>query len=333
MGAENFRRGSYVKAKPCWDDPDGGGLQSWKESQIWRQRLDCAVGCPPFLQYNERCDALCNVPACEFDNGDCKTLSPTPPTNSPTLFPSVSPTSFPTRNPVSGPTAEPTLRANTASPTTSFPTFSPTQVPTRKATKSPTEHPTFPCPPKEIFSFCSKFTKKVCLADPAIRKACVYCFDRCLPRGDERVCEVEGFYDHCQPECPTYDQFDACPSLTTETSCSKSSFGRKNCVWCNNKCEPGINRGVCLSSSFYDHCTNITVPCPQIEQFSICEKFESNKKACSSRVGKNNCTWCNSSNKCMVGIREDVCTINDFYSHCPTSLTPTSAPTISPLIS
>ena len=148
-----FKSGSYVKVKPCWWTSQGS--PAWRDAQTFVQALDCAVGCPPMLQFNNVCDPPCDNTACHLDNGHCKSLAPTPPsftpTNSPTFKPTKSPVvSSPSKSPItykpsSGPTAHPTATPTTLHPTdqpiskspTSFPSYNPT-VKLRSPTPEPT---------------------------------------------------------------------------------------------------------------------------------------------------------------------------------------------------
>ncbi len=129
-----FNAGAYVKLRPCYDTT--GGLLTWKDAQVWRQRLDCAVGCSPYLQYNDECDLACANEQCGWDGHHCITQSPTPPTPKPTR----NPTSKPTKRPTIAPTLKPT-KAPSSNPTLK-PTLSPTNKPTLKPSDSPTKRPT-----------------------------------------------------------------------------------------------------------------------------------------------------------------------------------------------
>jgi len=83
--------GSYVRMYTCHDKAAPG----LKSVQVWRQRSDCVLGCPPWLQYNSQCDPACNVKACNFDEGSCSTQAPSHnsgTTPSPTLPHTVPPT-------------------------------------------------------------------------------------------------------------------------------------------------------------------------------------------------------------------------------------------------
>ncbi|KAH9261440.1 hypothetical protein BASA81_000084 [Batrachochytrium salamandrivorans] len=150
-------RGAYLKMMPCVAN---------SFSQSWRQTLDCALGCSPFMTQDNICDQECNTALCNWDNNACATKKPTPPTKSPTWAPSKSPTtsapsltpsrapitSFPTHSPTQHPTARPstapTLSGPTTSPTSSKPTLSPTTsspsaAPSTSPSRSPTATPTF----------------------------------------------------------------------------------------------------------------------------------------------------------------------------------------------
>ena len=127
-----FEQGSYVKFRTCWDAENGDPAH--KSAQVFRQALDCAVGCTPFLLYgNDVCDPECQNDACDFDNRQCATPSPTPPTMSPTQNPTTSPTLYPTLSPTLSPTG---------SPTTATPSTSPTYAPSLRPSTSPTQYPT-----------------------------------------------------------------------------------------------------------------------------------------------------------------------------------------------
>lgn len=137
-------RGAYLKMMPCVAN---------SFAQSWRQTLDCALGCSPFMTQDNICDQECNTALCNWDNNACATKKPTPPTKSPTWAPSRSPTtsapssapsrapatSFPTHSPTLAPTARPstgpTQSRPTSSPTSSVPTSSPSSS---KPTQSPT---------------------------------------------------------------------------------------------------------------------------------------------------------------------------------------------------
>jgi hypothetical protein len=78
----------------------------------------CAPGCPDDWPGDGVCDDSCFNSACNYDDGDCPTTSPT---NLPT-------TSFPTPDPTKQPTPDPTKH--------------PTPQPTKHPTPDPTKHPT-----------------------------------------------------------------------------------------------------------------------------------------------------------------------------------------------
>ena len=139
VATSSWVSGMYIKARPCWWTPFGD--PSWQSAQVFRQKLDCAVGCSPFLQNNNVCDLPCANSACNLDNGRCKTASPTPPTLSPTASPSTHPSKAPTRPPTTKPSKAPTTSKPTKSPTVK-PSKSPTRHPTTKpTTQTPSAHP------------------------------------------------------------------------------------------------------------------------------------------------------------------------------------------------
>ena len=139
--------GTYVKLMPC------AGLAG----QSFRQALDCAPGCSPFMLdlKNNVCDPACDNAACNWDNGACVTPMPTPPTPRPSTSPTHSPTtSSPTKSPSKSPshspsfspTSSPTTSTPTNTPTTSIPTNSPTSSPSSSPSVHPTANPTTSIP-------------------------------------------------------------------------------------------------------------------------------------------------------------------------------------------
>ncbi len=135
-------KGSYVKFAECRDD---------QPSQVWRQALDCAPGCTPYMLGGE-CDEECRNDACGWDAGSCATPQPTPPTLSPTHSPSTTPTtSVPSVRPskaptVTAPSEGPNYVSPTESPVVAAPSEQPTvSTPTNSPTKSnPTKSPSKP---------------------------------------------------------------------------------------------------------------------------------------------------------------------------------------------
>ena len=126
------QRGSHVRLMPCITD---------HPSQMFRQRLDCAPGCSPYMMENtnNQCDLACANDACNWDNGACSTPNPTPPTPRPSTNPTTSPTtSMPSPNPTKSPSLRPTSRPS-KHPT--LPTHSPTAHPSEMPTQSPSFHP------------------------------------------------------------------------------------------------------------------------------------------------------------------------------------------------
>jgi hypothetical protein len=145
-----YRSGTYIKTKPCWWTPTGS--PTWKDAQTYVQAIDCAIGCPPMLQFNDVCDPECSNAQCNWDEGMCITKAPTPPTfrptESPTKRPTKQPTTLqPTHLPTTGsPSEAPTLRP-THEPTSRQPSTSPTKKPTHEPTsKGPTTSPTTSTP-------------------------------------------------------------------------------------------------------------------------------------------------------------------------------------------
>jgi len=130
--------GAYLKAMPCYNEP--GGVAANAGVQTFVQKIDCAVGCPPYLQDNDVCDLPCANYACNLDNGHCISAAPTPPTPAPSQAPVLSPTRFPstTRAPT---TLEPTLMPSSKKPT-GYPTEGPTALPTGRPTLRPSAKPT-----------------------------------------------------------------------------------------------------------------------------------------------------------------------------------------------
>jgi hypothetical protein len=293
--------GSYLRFKPCADRPD----QAWLEKiQIFRARIDCAKGCPPLLQENNVCDKeYCDNPECNFDNGKCKTKSPTPPTHSPT---STSPTLFPTPSPTDSPGVQ--------CPTDDIFDFCQTKR-ERACSKGPVD----------------------------VRNQCIYCFDQCLPRSDSRVCSIRGLYDQCPRSCPLQTARQKCPLYLTKDSCYGNGFGRFNCQWCplTQKCIAGKLPAACLDSTIYDHCGPVLPLCPSLKTFKTCETIGNNANKCLLPAYSNICTWCPTVNECRPN-RDGICDapyVITFFKHCakigppttpmPTTLKPTTgSPTI-----
>ena len=130
------QRGSFVKFVPC---------RSGAVSQTWRQALDCAPGCSPYMlegEYASECNPECNNRECNWDNGACNTPAPTRPTKlpaSPPITPlrpadDADPDPVPTSRPSSPPTLEPSV-SSTFRPS---PASSPPSVPPTSQTHSPT---------------------------------------------------------------------------------------------------------------------------------------------------------------------------------------------------
>lgn len=129
MDAEDLR-GAYLKMMPC---------VAKSTSQSWRQTLDCALGCSPFMTQDKICDEACNTKSCNWDNNACATKRPSMPTPRPTYRPSRSPT---TSLPTASPSQAPTFSAPTNAPTYT-PSYSPSRAPT---TSKPTANPTYSSP-------------------------------------------------------------------------------------------------------------------------------------------------------------------------------------------
>ena len=101
---------------------------------------ECAPGCPDGWTGDGVCDDSCFNSACNYDDGDCPTISPTnlPTTSSPTPEPTKQPTPDPTKQPTPDPTKQPTP--------------DPTKHPTPDPTKHPTPAPTHSCPPTSSYN-------------------------------------------------------------------------------------------------------------------------------------------------------------------------------------
>ena len=101
---------------------------------------ECAPGCPDDWTGDGVCDDSCFNSACNYDDGDCPTISPTnlPTTSSPTRDPTKQPTPNPTKQPTPNPTKQPTR--------------DPTKQPTPNPTKQPTPAPTHLCPPTSSYN-------------------------------------------------------------------------------------------------------------------------------------------------------------------------------------
>jgi len=128
--------GSYLKAIKCYFEPGGNPL--YKYVQTFVQQLDCAIGCPPYLQENDVCDAPCDNYACNLDNGNCISAAPTPPTQLPTMSPVIAPSKSPA---TPAPTRHPSTRHPTPSPVSPQPTPKPTSIPTQMPTSNPSDRP------------------------------------------------------------------------------------------------------------------------------------------------------------------------------------------------
>jgi hypothetical protein len=313
--------GSYLKMKPCWDAP--GGFPGLQALQIWRQRLDCAAGCSPALEFNDVCDPPCNVAQCsDYDSGNCKTQSPTPPTKSPTPKTGPKPTSPP-------PTDSPTTRSPNSKPTfkpSSSPTKLPTTAnPTHKPTHQPTGSPGVICPPMGVLDKCAANVERSCTKNKLVAAQCVWCFDKCLPRSDPRVCQIDGLYDSCEAQCPTDLQRIRCPSAKTPVACMRATPWRMaNCQWCltTGICIPGKNPGACTNPNFYSHCGTVAPTqalCPSPRIFDKCTTIIDSKKCMAASW----CSWCPGTNDCRptkdVGICDGpfIQLRSIFFKHCP----------------
>jgi len=222
--------GSYLRFVPCYNAP--GSNANLKLVQVWRQRSDCALGCPPWLQYDNKCEPTCNVKSCQFDSGNCDTKAPTPPTSSPTRH-SVTTTSSPTI------TLSPTLPHTLA--------------------------PTFTCPPYTLINNCPRLTRAKCL-NKHVSKNCVWCDTTgCQARSsDPGLCVNPLVYQHCEPPCPSALAISACPNATTIHSCHGSKKHPNPCSWCStsHSCIAGSLTTACANPVFYSHCLPLV--------FSLC---------------------------------------------------------------
>ena len=140
----------------CQDDPNYFSpqleLPCWSHSVVdCKALLNIGLTELEVMDLVEHCPCSCNVECGTF------TLSPTPPTESPTVTvtkspterPAHRPTKLPTMAPTAGPSRSPTIpptpaptKTPTASPTTMAPTAGPTRSPTIPPTPAPTETPT-----------------------------------------------------------------------------------------------------------------------------------------------------------------------------------------------
>lgn len=312
---DGLKPGAYLRLAPCYDSPDGFAYQSI--IQRWKNRFDCAPGCTPFLQFNDRCDQVCNNKACNFDEEFCVTKSPTPPTNRPSK----------------SPTQKPTI-AN-----------SPTLPPAPTTTKAPT----IPCPAAGVLESCSRFTsKKMCTKGKKVNKKCLWCLNSCKPRAgvDARICADPNLYDHCKPTpppgvlpCPTRKSYAECLRIKELGACNK----RPDCTWCSNTgdgkkaCRPTKDKRVCpfkkkqLRSLAFPTCPGVgnptfpTVPpsttagpapssppapasgkCPSNYAISKCKNAGSADECRNDFYGAI-CTWCGTKSKCQPGKDRDIC--------------------------
>ncbi len=138
-GEPPFPPGSPFRLWPCKD--------SLNANQNFVQELDCSPGCSPAMRDNDRCDVECMTPACLFDRDHCTpfpTMSPTPPTHSPTAVPSSEPTRAPSLVPSATPTKNPSLVPSatpSVSPVTSVPSVRPSFRPSAGPSTTPSAGP------------------------------------------------------------------------------------------------------------------------------------------------------------------------------------------------
>lgn len=323
-GLEGLSAGSYLRFREC------GAGDSGVPSQRWRQKLDCAVACPPFLQENGECDASCDVAECGWDSGSCDTPSPTPPTPEPSrtpTFPRPTSRSPSSKSPTARPSQKPTQEPSTH-PSQTPQSPSPTLVPTRS--------PGVACPLGEEIERCAANSQRTCTKSPAVAANCTYCFGACQPRTDARVCSIPRLYDACPAACATPLQRARCPAALTREGCTsarKYPWRAANCQWCSapaQKCAPGKNPRACVDPAVFAHCGTpapTMARCPTPREFSVCLAQTAQPKCgiASAQKTSAGCVWCGAAQnqKCRPGRSVQICTVpipkikSEVFAHCP----------------
>ena len=305
---DDLRRGSYLRFKTCYNA--NGGTPGLKAIQLWRQKLDCAAGCPPMLQENDVCDEVCNVAKCNFDNGACITQSPTRPTTKTTPAPTGPTMKSPTFKFTPAPTPKvtaslaPTFRGDTRAPT----------IPT------PTASPTITCPQNGEIEYCNRWRKsqKRCTTIRRAKRLCTWCLNSCRPKADPRVCTVPGLYDECKPVCPSLSVRRRCARAQTKSQCI--GRGKTPCTYCasTQTCNPGRDGRICQDPNLYSHCptTPVVATCPTHITLNRCH----NRDTLDTCMATRGCTWCENASvrKCRLApptspVIPNYCQLGDDY--------------------
>jgi hypothetical protein len=279
----DLRRGSFLRFRKCYDAE--GGNPAWKPLQLWKQKIDCAIGCPIDLQENNVCDVACNKTACNFDNGACLPFTGT---------------KIPTKAPT--PPTPPT-------------TFSPTLSPTIPC----------PADGDIEFCNRWKNKETGCINNKRAKTKCSWCLDSCRPNSDPRYCAVPGIYDGCKPQCPTLQQKIRCEKSLTKRDCLKGGVRACAYCPLSKKCFPGYDTRVCTDPSFYSHCpfTPGPPPCPKKSTLAECRSTQT-RDACSINPRCTWCQSA-VTDKCRlkapIGYTTGYCAKEDYltsiFGHCP----------------